>query len=108
MHAIGDPTTFVENESAHRLIRERSGTQAQLVQTFTDETERSYLSTPEYAALMAALLDWADQGRKPTADDIAATCGTYVPRYGESCRFKPTYQPPPMDMRSYSRARPSP
>jgi len=107
MHAIGDPTAFVENESAYRVIRERAGTQELLVQTFTDESEHSYLSTPEYAALMAALLDWVDRGRKPTAVDIAARCETYVARYGENCRFQPAYRPEPMDVRSYPRERPS-
>jgi len=107
MHAIGDPTAFVENESAYRVIRERAGTQELLVQTFTEESEHSYLSTPEYAALMAALLDWVDRGRKPTAVDIAARCEAYVARYGENCRFQPAYRPESMDVRSYPRERPS-
>jgi len=105
MHAIGDPTAFVENESAYRLIRERAGTQELLVQSFTDETEHSYLSTPEYAALMAALLDWVDRGRKPDVADVASRCAKYVGRYGESCRFEQAYQPISMDARSYPRKR---
>jgi len=105
-HAVGDPTAFVENESAYRVIREHAGTQDLLVQNFTDETVHSYLSTPEYAALMDALLDWVDRGRKPDAADIASRCAKYVGRYGESCRFQQAYRPAPMDARSYPRKQP--
>jgi len=105
-HAVGDPTAFVENESAYRIIRERAGTQELLVQSFTDETEHSYLSTPEYAALMAALLDWVDRGRKPDLADVASRCAKYVAHYGESCRFEQAYRPASMDARSYPRKRP--
>jgi len=106
MHAVGDPTAFVENESAYRMIRERAGTEDLLVQSFTDETEHSYLSTPEYAALMNALLDWVDRGRKPEVADVASRCARYVDRYGESCRFEQAYRPESMDVRSYPRQRP--
>jgi len=106
MHAVGDPTAFVENESAYRMIRERARTQDLLVQSFTDETEHSYLSTPEYAALMAALLDWVDRGRKPDVANVASRCAKYVGRYGESCRFEQAYRPVSMDARSYPRKRP--
>jgi len=103
MHAIGDPIAFVENESAYRVIRERAGTQDRLVQTFTDEAVHSYLATPEYAALMDALLDWVDRGRKPDIADIASRCEKYLDRSGESCRFRQTYRPDSMDARSYPR-----
>jgi hypothetical protein len=105
-HAVGDPTAFVENESAYRVIREHAGTQDLLVQNFTDETVHSYLSTPEYAALMDALLDWVDRGRKPDAADIASRCAKYMGRYGESCHFQQTYRPASMDARSYPRKQP--
>jgi hypothetical protein len=96
----------VENESAYRAIRERAGTQDHLVQTFTDETTHSYLATPEYAALMDALVDWVDQGRKPEVGDIAVRCEKYLARYGESCRFQRTYRPASIDARSYPRKQP--
>jgi len=105
VHAIGDPIAFVENESAYRVIRERAGTQHRLVQTFTDEAVHSYLATPEYAALMDALVDWVDRGRKPDVADIALRCEKYLDRYAESCRFRQTYRPASMDARSYPRER---
>ena len=76
------------------------------MQSFTDESEHSYLSTPEYAALMAALLDWVDRGRKPDVADVASRCAKYMGRYGESCRFEQAYRPVSMDARSYPRKRP--
>lgn len=103
VHAVGDPTAFVENESAYRVIRERAGTQDYLVQTFTDESVHSYLAAPEYAALMDALVDWVDRGRKPEVDDIAMRCEKHLARYGENCRFQRTYHPASMDARSYPR-----
>ena len=106
VHAVHDPTAFVENESAYRTIRERAGTEDLLVQSFTDEAEHSYLSTPEYAALMAALLDWVDRGRKPNVADVASRCAKYLGRYGESCRFEQAYRPESIDARSYPRTRP--
>lgn len=103
VHAIGDPTAFVENEAAYRGIRTRSGTEDRLVQTFTDEHVHSFLAAPEYAALMDALVDWVDRGGKPEVDDIAARCERYLARYGEHCRFQSTYRPPALDARSYPR-----
>lgn len=99
MHAIDDPTAFVETESAYRAVRSRAGTQGMLVQTFTDEHEHSYLSTPEYAAAMRALLAWIDDGRKPTPQSIAADCEKHVARYAGRCAFDTAYQPRPYDAR---------
>ncbi len=103
LHAIGDPTVFVENQSVYREIRTRAGTQNLLVQTFTDETEHSFLATPQYPALMQALLDWVDHGKRPSARDIAARCEGFRATYGETCRFQVDYFPPAFDTRVYPR-----
>ena len=99
MHAIDDPTAFVETESAYRAARSRAGTQDLLVQTFTDEHEHSYLSSPEYAAAMRALLAWIDDGRKPTPQSIAADCENNAGRYEGRCAFDTAYRPRPYDAR---------
>ena len=104
MHAIDDPTAFVEAESAYRELRERAGTRDLLVQTFTDEHEHSYLSSPEYAALARALLAWIDDGKKPTPAEIAADCERYTGMYQEKCHFEVTYHPLPYDTRVPRRA----
>lgn len=99
MHAIGDPTAFVEVESAYRRVREYAGTAQLLVQTFTEEHEHSYLSSPEYAAAMRALLDWIDHDRKPTPQSIAADCAKNAARYEAGCAFDTAFQPQQYDAR---------
>ena len=103
LHAIHDPTAFVELESAYRAIRESAGTADRLVQSFSDESEHSYLADPQYPALFAALLDWIDKGEKPTPDSIATRCAAFEPAFGDGgkarCRIRPDYRPPPLASR---------
>jgi hypothetical protein len=99
LHAIHDPTAFVELESAYRRVLERAGTSHLLVQNFSDESEHSYLSNPQYPALFTALLDWVDKGDKPTPQKIAQLCKGYEAAYGDTCRLRPDYQPPALDSR---------
>ena len=106
LHAIDDPTAFVELESAYRDVRVRAGTADLLVQTFSRESEHSYLSDAEYPTLFAALLDWIDNGRKPTEEGIAARCKDFEARFGDGCRFDPTYVPQPLTARVPPRQRP--
>jgi hypothetical protein len=106
LHAIDDPTAFVELESAYRAVRERAGTAGLLVQTFSRESEHSYLSDAEYPALFAALLDWIDHGTKPTPADIEARCKTFEPAFGQGCRIDSAYAPRPLSARVPARQRP--
>ncbi|MFM9967609.1 MAG: hypothetical protein ACKVQK_04280 [Burkholderiales bacterium] len=105
MHALNDPTAFVEHEDYFRRVYERAGSAALLVQTFTYENEHSYLSTPAYPALMTALLDWIDNGKKPNSRQIAALCEQNRSIYGESCRFAVDYRPQAYEDRVYPRQR---
>jgi len=97
LHAIHDPTAFVELEDSYRAIRAAAGTGDQLVQTFSDEREHSYLSDAEYLALFAELLDWIDHGRKPTPRSVAQRCEAQGP--GAGCHFQPGYQPAALETR---------
>lgn len=106
LHAIDDPTAFVELESTYREVRERAGTADLLVQTFSRESEHSYLSDAEYPALFAALLDWIDHGHKPTPMEIAMRCKDYEARFGQGCHFDPAYVPRPLSARVPPRERP--
>lgn len=106
LHAIDDPTAFVELESAYREVRERAGTAGLLVQTFSREAEHSYLSDPEYPTLFASLLDWIDEGRKPTPASVAERCRGFEPRFGAGCHFDPAYSPRPLAARVPARTRP--
>jgi hypothetical protein len=99
LHAIHDPTASVELEAVYRGIVDSAGASQWLVQTLSDEAEHSYLSDPEYPALLSALLDWIDRGDKPTARTIADRCARDEATFGAGCRFLPegqrTKQAPP-------------
>ncbi|MCW5652147.1 hypothetical protein [Hydrogenophaga sp.] len=99
LHAVHDPTAFVELESAYRDELERAGNGHWLVQNFSDESEHSYLADAQYPALFTALLDWIDHRQKPTPQKVAALCKGYEATYGGSCKLLPDYRPPPLASR---------
>ncbi len=91
LHAIHDPTAHVALEAAYQQALQSAGTAQWLVQTFSDESEHSYLSDPQYAALFSALMDWIDKGDKPTPQSIAQRCKPLEAMYGKPCLFKPEF-----------------
>lgn len=99
LHAIDDPTAFVELESAYREVLERAGTASLLAQTFSDEAEHSYLGEAQYPALFTALLAWIGTGEKPTPHKVLALCRGYEPAYGKGCRIQPDYRSAPLETR---------
>jgi len=103
LHAIDDPTAFVELESVYRERVARAGRLDRLVQTFSREHEHSYLSSPEYAALLQALVRWVDTGEKPSPRSIAALCEADAKRLDGGCHFDVDYQPRPLSERQYPR-----
>jgi len=103
VHAINDPTAFVELESEYRERVARAGRLDHLVQTFTREAVHSYLSSAEYAALLQALVGWIDSGEKPSQRTIAALCETLAKRYEGGCHFDADYLPPKLSERQYPR-----
>jgi pimeloyl-ACP methyl ester carboxylesterase len=106
LHGIGDPTAFVEQESAYRAAFDQAGTSASLMQLFTDEKEHANLNAPEYIAALNALLGWIDTGKRPALPDIAAACENLSrSSRGDPCRFNPAFQPQPWESRVYPRQR---
>lgn len=95
LHAIDDPTAFVEHESAYRATREGAGTAGDLVQVFTAEAEHSSLSNSGYAAAMDALATWVGTGEKPTPAGVAAACPAFDATYGTGCFIDPAFTPAP-------------
>ncbi|MFD7972316.1 hypothetical protein [Streptomyces clavifer] len=93
MHAIDDPTAFVEHEDAYGATLEGAHRDRRLVQTFTQESEHSGLSTAEYASAVEALSDWVRTGRKPTPASVSALCPSFDAAYGTGCFFRPGYVP---------------
>ncbi|KUL64974.1 alpha/beta hydrolase family protein [Streptomyces antimycoticus] len=104
LHAIDDPTAFVEHEAAYRATLRGAGRGGNLVQTFTKETEHSALSDSEYANSISALDTWVRSGRKPTPSSIAASCGAFDEIYGSGCFYDSAFHPSPYA----SRVRPRP
>ena len=105
MHAIDDPTVFVEQDSVYRGVLERGGSGDRLVQTWTREAEHSYLGTPQYAALLEALMKWVDGGEKPSARSVAKLCEKHAARYEGGCHFDVDYRPKPLEARQYPRSK---
>lgn len=93
VHAIHDPTAFVELQHSFGETMVRAGHAANLVQTYSDDREHSYLSDASYVALMDRLVEWVEQGRKPTPADVASACVREQARFPSTCHFKPDYQP---------------
>ncbi|WP_406152118.1 hypothetical protein [Streptomyces sp. NBC_01012] len=104
MHAIDDPTAFVEHEAAYRDSLKGADRDRRLVQTFTQEGEHSGLSKAEYASAVSALSDWVRTGRKPTAASVASSCPAYDAEYATGCFFRPDYHPAPYASRVNPRA----
>ncbi|MET3494718.1 alpha/beta hydrolase family protein [Variovorax boronicumulans] len=108
LHAIDDPTAFVELENAYRRIRDAAGTGGNLVQSFSAEREHSYLSDSEYPALFGALMDWIEKGEKPTPQSLAQRCASLAPRYDtdgkNGCHIRPEWQAPALESRVPARA----
>ncbi|WP_167761370.1 hypothetical protein [Duganella callida] len=108
MHAIDDPTVFVEAETVFHDTVVAAGADSLLVQSFTDEHEHSKLATPQYATLLQAMMAWVEQGKRPSPASLAADCEQFATRYGEGCRFVPSYVPRPFTARTYPRVKPAP
>ena len=97
LHAIHDPTAFVELED--REVLERAGTDHLLVQAFSDEATHSYLAQAQYPALFTGLLGWIDRGDKPTPAQLLASCRSYEASYGSGCHIQPQWRSPALSTR---------
>ncbi len=103
---IADPTAFVELDSHFKAVMDRAGSGDRLVQTFTTQGTHSYISDPTYPTLLAALLQWVEQGTRPTPAGVAAACPAYEAKFGKGCSFAPDYRPAALDTRVPVRERP--
>jgi pimeloyl-ACP methyl ester carboxylesterase len=103
LHAIDDPVAFVELETSFHDTMQKAGNADHLVQAFTDDHEHSYLSDPQYAAAMQALLAWVEHGDKPTPQSLASRCTALETSFGPGCRFVPGYHSAPLSQRVPSR-----
>ncbi|MFF4145880.1 hypothetical protein ACFY0A_32000 [Streptomyces sp. NPDC001698] len=103
LHAIDDPTAFVEHEAAYHATLQGAHRDRYLVQTFTQEHEHSQLSNSEYASSISALNSWVRTGKKPTANSIGAACTSFDRVYGPGCFYEPGFRPSPYASRVAAR-----
>lgn len=103
LHALDDPTAFVEHESAYRATLQGAGTSRHLIQAFTTEGEHSALSDSEYATVIDALRTWIRDGDRPTRRSLARACPAFDATYGKGCYFDTTTEPGSYFSRVYPR-----
>jgi len=103
IHSINDPQVVVEVQSAYRDAVVRAGADDRLAQAFTDENEHTGQSPPELAAALDALMQWIENGGKPTPQTIAAACERWRGTFEGPCRYHPEFSPKPYGTRFYSR-----
>ncbi len=99
-HGIDDATVFVEGSDTLREKMQAAGTAEKLVQVFVKSGEHSYWGDPHYPPLFEALLQWVEQGKKPSAASVTARCEQLQKGV---CAFDPSYQVKPLNSRVYPR-----
>jgi hypothetical protein len=105
---INDPTAFVELDAHFRTLMQQSGTADRLLQTFVSAAEsHSYISDATYASLLTSLVQWVQNGQKPTPQGVADVCTSTVTTFGAGvgCAFAPSYTPPSLESRVPARER---
>jgi hypothetical protein len=104
LHAIGDPSVYVEHQAAYRATVEAAGHGNNLLQTFTTEYTHNGLSDSEYAASLAALKTWVQTGARPTPQAVAESCERIDRSYSGGCFYDIDYAPAPLHTRIAPRA----
>jgi hypothetical protein len=99
IHSINDPQVVVEVQSHYRDAVQAAGNGERLVQAFTDERAHTSQSAPELAASIDALMQWIEQGTKPSPQSIAASCQRLRVTNDGPCRYHPEFTPKAYDTR---------
>lgn len=102
-HGIRDETCLVEVHDTLRSRMRTVGYEHNLVQTFVDSDQHSYLGDDIYTMLIAALLDWIQSGKRPSPHQIADRCRTADAAAQAASGFVPDYVPGPLVSRIHSR-----
>lgn len=106
LHAIEDPTAFVELEHAFHAQVAAAGAEPYLLQVFTRENNHQRLSPSEYAAALGALQQWVDSGRKAEISHIAQGCIDKDKQYGGHCFIDEQFRPGSLSQRVAPRTKP--
>ena len=87
LQAKFDPVVNYQAQSHYQRIVERAGQSHLLVQLLTSEDQHSKLSESEYLAVLSAMTNWIDSGKRPTANAIKQRCAAFAAQYGQPCLF---------------------
>jgi hypothetical protein len=93
IHSINDPQVVVEVQSHYRDAVQAAGNGERLVQAYTDERAHTLQSGPELAAGLDALMQWIEQGAKPSPQSIAGSCQRLRVTHDGLCRYHPEFVP---------------
>jgi len=93
IHSINDPQVAVEVQTVYRDAVKAAGNGERLVQAYTDERAHTQQSAPELAASFDALMQWIEQGTKPSPQSIAATCQRLRVSLDGPCSWHPEFAP---------------
>jgi alpha-beta hydrolase superfamily lysophospholipase len=93
IHSMNDPQVAVEVQTAYRNAVNAAGNGERLVQAYTDERGHTQQSKPELAASLDALMQWIEQGTKPSPQSIASTCQRLRVDIDGPCRWHPEFMP---------------
>jgi molybdenum cofactor biosynthesis enzyme MoaA len=99
IHSINDPQVVVEVQSHYRDAVQAAGNGERLLQAFTDERAHTGQSAPELAAGIDTLMQWIEQGTKPSPQSIAASCQRLRVTNDGPCRYHPEFTPKAYDTR---------
>jgi hypothetical protein len=110
VHGIMDAVAFVELQHQLREVMRQQGSADNLVQTFADFSEHSYMHDVVYVTLLDRLLNWVATGQKTDPAAVHQRCLELAAQWGQGgtsgCRFKPGYFPEALDTRVTPRQRP--
>jgi hypothetical protein len=99
IHSINDPQVAVEVQSHYRDAVQAAGKGERLVQAYTDERAHTSQSAPELTAGLDALMQWIEQGAKPSPQSISASCQRLRVTHDGPCRYHPEFTPKAYDTR---------
>ena len=103
VHGIRDETCLVEVHDTLRSRMRTMGCEHNLVQTFVDSDQHSYLGDQIYPPLLEALLGWIESGNRPTPHKIAERCRAMTAAAPLRRGFVADYVPAPLVSRIHPR-----
>ncbi|MCD8477835.1 MAG: hypothetical protein LRY68_08015 [Sulfurospirillum sp.] len=77
INAVNDPTVFVEIADFWKQKVEKAGKGTNLVQTFANDNQHSYISDVHYVSIMNGLLEWINTKKKTNCSQYCQTVSIF-------------------------------